>query len=51
MTQNSAPGVIAALDAMQVALDLLRASLVDPEPSAATPMISIKEAARTLNMH
>ena len=51
MLRNPDTGVIAALDAMQVALDQLRASLLNPEPFVAGQMVSLKEAARVLNMH
>ena len=51
MPQSRPTSVIAALDAMQVALDQLRASLLNREPFSAGQMVGLKEAARVLNMH
>ena len=50
MAPDFAAEALAALDLVQAGLDKLRASLTDPEPSAAVRMVSLKDAARRLGM-
>ncbi len=51
MAQDPVCGVIEALDGLQTALDKLRASLVQAEPTVNVRLVSLKEDARQLGMH
>ena len=48
---SAPPDVLQALDMLQAGLDALRASLASPEPSTPLQLVSLKEAARQLNLH